>query len=84
MGLGRNWGISRVSVGCPTRKDHIPMRKSREVIEARLIRRYFSAVDANEADDWDVLDNYIAEDFVADHPPAPGVTLDRAGIKQSA
>jgi hypothetical protein len=38
----------------------------------------------NEADDWDVLDNYIAEDFVAHHPPAPGVTLDRAGMKQAA
>jgi predicted ester cyclase len=49
-----------------------------------LIRRYVSAIDTNQADDWDVLDNYIAEDFVAHHPPAPGVTLDRAGIKQSA
>lgn len=49
-----------------------------------LIRRYFSAIDTNEADDWDVLDNYIAESFVAHHPPAPGVTLDRAGMKQSA
>ena len=49
-----------------------------------LIRRYVSAIDTNQADDWDVLDNYIAEDFVAHHPPAPGVTLDRSGVKQSA
>jgi predicted ester cyclase len=49
-----------------------------------LIRRYLSVIDTNTADDWDVLDNYIAEDFVAHHPPAPGVTLDRAGMKQSA
>jgi predicted ester cyclase len=49
-----------------------------------LIHRYLSAIDANEADNWDVLDNYIAEDFVAHHAPARGVTLDRAGMKQSA
>jgi predicted ester cyclase len=49
-----------------------------------LIHRYLSAIDANHADNWDVLDNYIAEDFVAHHAPAPGVTLDRAGMKQSA
>jgi predicted ester cyclase len=49
-----------------------------------LIRRYFSAIDTNQADDWDLLDNYIAEDFVAHHPPAPGVRLDRSGVKQSA
>ena len=49
-----------------------------------LIRSYLSAIDANKADDWDVLDNYLAEDFVAHHPPAPGVTLDRAGMKQAA
>jgi len=49
-----------------------------------LIRRYLSAIDTNDADDWDLLDNYIAEDFVAHHPPAPGVTLDRSGVKQSA
>ena len=49
-----------------------------------LIRRYLSAIDANEADNWDVLDDYIAEDFIARHPPAPGVTLDRAGLKQAA
>ncbi len=49
-----------------------------------LIRRYLSAIDSNEAGDWDVLDDYIAEDFVAHNPPAPGVTLDRAGMKQAA
>ncbi len=49
-----------------------------------LIRRYLSAIDANDGDNWDVLDNYIAEDFVANHAPATGVTLDRAGMKQAA
>jgi predicted ester cyclase len=49
-----------------------------------LIRRYMLAIDANGTDNWDVLDNYIAEDFVAHHAPAPGVTLDRAGMKQAA
>lgn len=49
-----------------------------------VIRRYLSAVDTNKTDDWDVLDDYIAEDFVAHQPPAPGVTLDRAGMKQAA
>jgi predicted ester cyclase len=49
-----------------------------------LICRYLSAIDANEAGDWDVLDKYLAEDFAAHNPPAPGVTLDRAGMKQAA
>jgi hypothetical protein len=29
-----------------------------------LIRGYLSAIDTNDADDWDLLDHYIAEDFV--------------------
>jgi predicted ester cyclase len=49
-----------------------------------LIRRYLSAIDANQTNDWEVLDDYIADDFVAHNPPAPGVTLDRAGMKQAA
>ena len=49
-----------------------------------LIRRYMSAIDANDTDNWDLLDDYIAEDFLARHAPAPGVTLDRAGMKQAA
>ena len=49
-----------------------------------LIRRYLEAIDANESDDWTVLDEYIAEDFVAHNPPIPGVTLDRDGMKQAA
>ena len=49
-----------------------------------LIRRYLSAIDANDADNWDVLDDYIADDFVAHHAAAPGVTPDRAGMKQAA
>jgi predicted ester cyclase len=31
-----------------------------------------------------VLDEYIAEDFVAHGPPLPGVTLDRDRMKQAA
>src|ERR671936_1752122 len=49
-----------------------------------LIRRYIEAVDANESGDWSVLDEYIAEDFVAHNPPIPGVSLDRDGMKQAA
>jgi predicted ester cyclase len=49
-----------------------------------LIRRYLEAIDANESADWTVLDEYIAEDFVAHNPPIPGVTLDRDGMKQAA
>ena len=49
-----------------------------------LIRRYMEAVDANDSGDWNVLDEYIAEDFVAHNPPLPGVTLDRDGMKQAS
>ena len=49
-----------------------------------LIRRYIEAVDANESSDWRLLDEYIAEDFVAHNPPIPGVSLDREGMKQAA
>lgn len=49
-----------------------------------LIRRYIQAVDDNHTNDWSVLDEYIAEDFVAHNPPVPGVSLDRDGMKQAA
>lgn len=49
-----------------------------------LIRRYIQAVDDNHTSDWSILDEYIAEDFVAHNPPIPGVSLDRDGMKQSA
>jgi predicted ester cyclase len=49
-----------------------------------LIRRYIEAIDANDSDDWSVLDEFIAEDFVAHNPPIPGVALDREGMKQAA
>jgi steroid delta-isomerase-like uncharacterized protein len=49
-----------------------------------LIRRYIQAIDDNESGDWDFLDEYIAEDFVAHNPPLPGVSLDREGMKQAA
>ena len=50
----------------------------------QLIRRYIAAIDDNEDGDWDFLDDYIAEDFVAHNPPIPGVSLDREGVKQAA
>jgi predicted ester cyclase len=49
-----------------------------------LIRRYVQAIDANDTSDWSILDEYIAEDFVAHNPPIPGVSLDREGMKQAA
>jgi predicted ester cyclase len=49
-----------------------------------LIRQYIQAVDDNETGDWSILDEYIAEDFVAHNPPFPGVSLDREGMKQAA
>ena len=49
-----------------------------------LIRRYIQAIDDNATGDWSVLDEYIAEDFVAHNPPIPGVSLDREGMKQAA
>jgi predicted ester cyclase len=49
-----------------------------------LIRRYIQAIDDNKSGDWSILDEYIAEDFVAHNPPIPGVTLDREGMKQAA
>jgi len=50
----------------------------------RLIRRYMQVIDDNDSSDWSVLDEFIAEDFVAHNPPLPGVSLDREGIKQAA
>lgn len=49
-----------------------------------LVRRYMEAVDANDSSDWSVIDEFIAEDFVAHNPPFPGVSLDRDGVKQAA
>ena len=49
-----------------------------------LIRRYIEAVDNNHSSDWSVIDDYIAEDFVAHNPPAPGASLDRDGVKHAA
>jgi len=49
-----------------------------------LIRRYIQAIDDNHSSDWSILDEFVAEDFVAHNPPVPGVTLDRDGLKQAA
>jgi predicted ester cyclase len=49
-----------------------------------LIRRYVQAIDENQTSDWRILDEYIAEDFVAHNPLCPGVSLDRQGMMQGA
>jgi steroid delta-isomerase-like uncharacterized protein len=49
-----------------------------------LIRRYIEAIDDNQTSDWGILDEYIAEDFVAHNPLHPGVSLDREGMQQGA
>jgi steroid delta-isomerase-like uncharacterized protein len=49
-----------------------------------LVRRYIEAIDANSSGDWSVIDEYVAEDFVAHNPPLPGVSLDRDGLKEAA
>ena len=49
-----------------------------------LIRQYIQAIDENQSSDWSIIDEYIAEDFVAHNPPVPGVSLDREGMKQAA
>jgi predicted ester cyclase len=49
-----------------------------------LIRRYMRAIDDNETSDWSILEQYIAEDFIAHNPPIPGVSLDREGMKEAA
>ena len=36
-----------------------------------LIRRYVQAIDDNQTSDWSVIDDYIAEDFVAHNPRSP-------------
>lgn len=49
-----------------------------------LIRRYIEAIDGNDSSDWSVIDEFVADDFVAHNPPLPGVSLDRDGLKQAA
>src|SRR6187455_1214279 len=49
-----------------------------------IVRRYMQAIDDNKTSDWSVIDDYLAIDFVAHNPAFPGVSLDRAGMKQAA
>jgi steroid delta-isomerase-like uncharacterized protein len=49
-----------------------------------LVGRYLQAIDDNQTSDWSVLEDFIAEDFVAHNPVHPGVRLDREGMKQGA
>jgi steroid delta-isomerase-like uncharacterized protein len=49
-----------------------------------LVRRYLEAVDANESGGWDVLDEFLAPNFVSHGGLPPGVGSDRDGVKRSA
>jgi predicted ester cyclase len=49
-----------------------------------LIRRYIQAIDENDSNDWNIIDEFVADDFVAHNPPFPGVSLDRDGLKHAA
>lgn len=49
-----------------------------------LVRRYLEAIDNNDADDWKVLDEFLALDFVSHGGLPPGFTPDREGVKQAA
>ena len=49
-----------------------------------LVRRYIQAIDDNDSSDWSIIDEFVAEDFVAHNPPVPGVSLDRDGLKEAA
>jgi steroid delta-isomerase-like uncharacterized protein len=49
-----------------------------------LVRRYIQTIDDHDSSDWDILDEFLAEDFVANNPPLPGVSLDREGMKRAA
>ena len=47
-----------------------------------LVRRYIRRLTRIRRVGWGVLDEYIAEGFVARNPLYPGVSLDREGTKQ--
>lgn len=49
-----------------------------------LVRRYLEAIDSNDADDWDVLDEFLASDFVSHGGLPPGISPDREGVKEVA
>jgi len=83
--------VDVIATLCRRRDENEPLvllyeRKVTQMSEQnkRLIRRYLEAIDANESEDWSVIDEYLAEDFVAHNPPLPGVTLDRDGMKQAS
>jgi predicted ester cyclase len=49
-----------------------------------VVGRLFAALDANTDPSWAILDELVGEDFVSHTPPLPGLTPDRAGLKQAA
>jgi predicted ester cyclase len=83
-------GEREAEVAAPDTRSRDPNEDYREAIRMSseenkaLIRRYIEAIDDNQTSDWSILDEYVAEDFVAHNPPIPGVSLDREGMKQAA
>jgi predicted ester cyclase len=49
-----------------------------------LVRRYMDVIDANESCDWDVLDEFLAPEFISHGGLPPGIASDRNGMKQAA
>jgi hypothetical protein len=67
-----------VECGCSSSTVKEPTRMFSDENKA-LIPRYIQAIDDNDTSDWSVVDDYIAEDFVAHNPPIPGVRDRAAG-----
>jgi steroid delta-isomerase-like uncharacterized protein len=65
----------------PPRRDKL-RRVSKE--NKALIRRYMDAIDANESDNWDFLEEFLGPEFVSHGGLPPGVRSDREGMKQAA
>jgi hypothetical protein len=51
------------SLAVPTGRYGVSLDENKD-----LIRRYIQAIDDDPTSDWSVLDEYIAEDFVAHNP----------------
>jgi steroid delta-isomerase-like uncharacterized protein len=49
-----------------------------------LVRRYLEAVDDNESGNWDILDEFLAPDFVSHGGLPPEAGSDRDGVKRAA
>jgi steroid delta-isomerase-like uncharacterized protein len=65
----------------PSRRDKL--RRVSEENKA-LIRRYMDAIDANESDNWNFLEEFLGPEFVSHGGLPPGVSSDLEGMKQAA